>query len=42
MLTAVETRTGPDIGVLAPAYASNSVPEWYRDAKRGFMALLVR
>lgn len=31
-----ETRTGPDFGAAAPAYPSQGVPEWYRDAKLGF------
>lgn len=31
-----ETRTGPDFGAAAPVYPTNTVPEWYRDAKLGF------
>ncbi len=31
-----ETRTGPDFGSAAPVYPTNTVPEWYRDAKLGF------
>jgi alpha-L-fucosidase len=31
-----EKRTGPDLGSAAPAYPSQAVPEWYRDAKLGF------
>lgn len=30
-----ETRVGPDFGEQAPDYPSNTVPDWYRDAKLG-------
>lgn len=31
-----EKRTGPDFGAAAPHYPSQTVPDWYRDAKLGF------
>ena len=31
-----EDRIGPDFGTAAPVYPTNTVPEWYRDAKLGF------
>lgn len=31
-----EDRTGPAFGEDAPAYPTNTVPDWYRDAKLGF------
>ncbi|WP_226533375.1 alpha-L-fucosidase [Microbacterium paraoxydans] len=31
-----EKRTGPDFGTVAPTYPTQSVPDWYRDAKLGF------
>ncbi|MFD7160594.1 alpha-L-fucosidase [Kribbella sp. NPDC059898] len=30
-----ENRVGPDLGPSAPAYPTNGVPAWYRDAKFG-------
>ncbi|MFK3679358.1 alpha-L-fucosidase [Microbacterium sp. NPDC090218] len=31
-----EKRTGPELGAEAPTYPTQSVPDWYRDAKLGF------